>query len=219
MRVIKKAELARKIVKDACPICRGHGCKNCVQAVERINAFSGACIPIAYWDYDFQTFRGDDHFKVHLESYIKSLDKLYIEGKSLALIGRHGVGKTFGACEILKAAIALKYNTKYTTMSEIVDMILSKNYDFKLSLLHSDFLVIDEFDSRYIPTSDRGKETFGANLENIIRTRFQNKLPIIFCTNNSSLNDVFDDTFEQTFDSLFSKSNLTVISVGGVDLR
>lgn len=219
MRVTKKAELARKLIKDNCQTCRGFGCKDCMQKIERINAFSAACIPVAYWDYNLKTFGGDDNFRKHIENYIKDLNKLYADGKSLALVGRHGVGKTFGACEILKAAVLQKYVAKYTTMSEIVDIILSKDYEFKVSLLHSDVLVIDEFDSRYIPTSDRGKETFGANLENIIRTRFQNKLPIIFCTNNSSLNEVFDDTFKQTFDSLFSESNLTVIAVGGIDLR
>lgn len=219
MRITRKAELARKIIMDACLVCKGQGCKSCAQKVERVNVLSGSCIPVAYWDYEFKTFKGDDNFKAHLENYIKSIDKLYNEGKSLALVGRHGVGKTFGACEILKTAISHRYTAKYTTMSEIVDMILFKDYEFKAALLHSDFLVIDEFDSRYIPTSDRGKETFGANLENIIRTRFQNKMPVIFCTNNSSLNDVFDDTFKQTFDSLFAESNITVIAVGGVDLR
>lgn len=219
MRVTRKAELARKAIMDACPVCKGQGCKTCVQKVERVNALSAACIPVLYWDYSLQTFKGNDHFKSVIEDIGKTIDDVYKDGKSFALVGRHGVGKTFGACEILKAAMARKYTCKYTAMSEIVDLIISKDYDFKTSLLHSDFLVIDEFDSRFIPTSDRGKETFGANLENIIRTRFQNKLPIIFCTNNSSLNDVFDDTFKQTFDSLFSESNIVVIAVGGVDLR
>jgi DNA replication protein DnaC len=135
-------------------------------------------------------------------------------------MGVHGLGKTFGACEILKGAMAKKYTCKYTTMSEIVDMIISKDYEFKTHLLHSDFLVIDEFDSRYIPTSDRGKDVFGSNLENIIRTRFQNDMPIIFCTNNTNgMQEIFDDTFQQTFKSLFAESNLISISVGGTDLR
>jgi len=224
MRVIRKAELARKAIMDACSTCNGHGCRECMQKVERVNILSAACIPVAYWNYTLKGFKGDDKFKDNIEKYVRSLDELYTDGKSLAIAGRHGVGKTFAACEILKAAMTLRYVAKYTTMSEIIDRIISKDYEFKTSLLHSDFLVIDEFDSRYIPTSDHGKEVFGTSLENIIRTRIQNKLPIIFCTNNlAGLSDIFDDptftTFAGTFKSLFAESNLITISANGVDLR
>ena len=204
---------------NACPTCKGNGCRDCIRKVEKINAYSAACIPVAYWGYNLQSFQGDANFKGFVENLTKTVEAVYNEGNSYAFVGRHGVGKTFGACEVLKAAITHGYTAKYTTMSEIVDLIISKDIEFKMALLHSDFLVIDEFDSRFIPTTDRGKETFGANLENIIRTRFQNRMPIIFCTNNSSINDVFDDTFKQTFNSLFAESNITSVAVGGIDLR
>ena len=221
MQATKKQEISRKEIMEACLSCKGHGCKICASKVERINAWSIAGIPVLYWTYELNTFPGNEHFKKYLLDITAKIDATYKYGKSLAFTGKYGVGKTSGACEILKAAIAKGYTARYTTMSEIVDMVLSKEerFDFKYALLHCDFLVIDEFDARYVPTTDRGKEMFGTNLENIIRTRIQNLLPIIFCTNNSNLTEVFDGTFGLSFDSLFSNSNVSHIVVGGVYLR
>jgi len=221
MVIQKKIEAAKQALKDACLTCKGHGCRDCVKKVECINVWANAGIPNAYWTYTLQSFSGDQAYKIRLEALLKTPEDMYNDGKLYAFTGKYGVGKTFGACEILKTVLARGYVGRYTTMSEIVDMVMSKEerFDFKQSLLLSDFLVIDEFDSRYIPTSDRGKDVFGSTLENIIRTRIQHKLPTIFCTNNASLDDVFDGTFEQTFDSLFSIRNVVSIPVGGVDLR
>ena len=222
MQAEKKQLIARKAIMDACQTCKGQGCRDCAARVESINAWSTAGIPVSYWDYSLQTFAGDLDFKRRVESMANNIDKLYTIGKSFAFIGVHGVGKTFGACEVLKAALTKNYTVRYTTMNEIVDMVTAKEdrYEFKQGLLLADFIVLDEFDSRYIPTTDRGKEMFGTNLEYIIRTRLQNKLPIIFCTNNTSgLSDVFDGAFEMTFSSLFSKSNIIDIVAGGGDLR
>lgn len=221
MQIEKKQQAAKKAIMDACLTCRGYGCRDCASKVECINVWSKAGIPVSYWSYDMQTFKGDNTIKTRIENCIKTIDLLYTDGRSFAFSGKYGTGKTFSACEIIKTALRKGYTCKYTTMSEIVDMVVSKEerYEFKQWLLLADFLVIDEFDSRHIPTSDRGKEVFGANLENVIRTRFQNKLPIFFCTNNASLDDVFDGTFQQTFSSLFADSNLIQVPFGGVDLR
>lgn len=221
MQIQRKTEAAKKEIMNACATCFGNGCRECASKVECINAWSKAGIPVAYWHYDMQTFKGDNAFRLRLIELVNTIEKVYADGKSIAMTGKYGVGKTFGACELLKTFILRGYTAKYTTMSEIVDMVLAKDdrYVFKMALLQSDIICIDEFDSRYVPTTERGKDMFGANLENIIRTRFQNKLPILFCTNNSSLDDVFDGTFQQTFSSLFAESNLINLPVGGVDLR
>jgi DNA replication protein DnaC len=221
MVVQKKIEAAKQAIMNACATCRGQGCRVCAKKVERVNVWANAGIPVAYWTYSLQTFTGDAAYKTKLESLLKSVDAIYDSGKLYAFTGKYGVGKTFGACEILKNALARGYVGRYTTMSEVVDMIMAREerFDFKQSLLLSDFIVVDEFDSRYIPSTDRGKDVFGSTLENIIRSRLHHKLPIIFCTNNSSLGEVFDGTFEQTFDSLFSANNVVNIPVGGVDLR
>lgn len=221
MQIQKKIEAAKKAITQTCATCKGFGCRDCVKRVECINVWANAGIPNLYWGYTLQSFNGDQAYKTRLEDLIKNPDEIYSYGKLYAFTGKYGVGKTFGACEVLKGALAKGYVGKYTTMSEVVDMVMSKEerFDFKQSLLLSDFLVIDEFDSRYIPATDRGKDVFGSTLENIIRTRLQHNLPTIFCTNNASLDEVFDGTFQQTFDSLFSAKNVVNIPVGGVDLR
>lgn len=222
MHLEKKQELLKQSVMANCNTCKGFGCVDCARQVEIINIYSLASIPIAYWDYTMSGFNGDKVFFDILKSYVANIKGLYLEGKSLVFAGRHGVGKTFGAITLLKIALKNDLMGYYTTMNEIIDVALSKDsgkYNFKHILLETDLLVIDEMDSRFIPSSDLGKEIFGSNLESIVRTRFQNKLPIIFCTNNSSLKEVFDGTFEQTFSSLFSNKNIITIPVGGIDLR
>lgn len=221
MQVQKKIEAAKKAIMNACATCKGHGCRDCVKNVEKINLWANAGIPVAYWEYSLHTFNGDEAYKSKLVSLAGSIDEMYDNGKMYAFTGKYGVGKTFGACHLLKSAINNSYTCRYTTMSEIVDMVMSKEerFDFKQTLLYCDIICIDEMDSRYIPTTDRGKDVFGSTIETIIRSRLQHKLPTIFCTNNSSLDEVFDGTFEQTFNSLFSVKNVINIPVGGVDLR
>lgn len=221
MLAIKKQLAIRKAIMDACNTCVGHGCRDCAFQVEIVNKLANAEIPAAYWDYTLDSFKGNTGFKDKIIELTNIIENLYTDGKSFSFTGKYGVGKTFGACMLLRAALLKGYTAKYTTMNEIIDMVLAKEdrFEFKQALLLADFVVIDELDSRYIPTTDRGKEMFGTNLEYIIRSRLQNKLPIIFCTNNSRISEVFDGAFEQTFSSLFSKSNITEISVGGVDLR
>ena len=46
-----------------------------------------------------------------------------------------------------------------------------------------DFLVIDEFDSRFIQSETAG-ELYGRILESIIRIRFQNNMPTIMISND-----------------------------------
>lgn len=221
MQIQRKIEAAKKAIMSACQTCKGFGCRDCVKKVECINVWANAGIPNTYWTLSLHSFPGDPAYKARLEALLKTPDDMYNDGKLYAFTGKYGVGKTFGACEVLKTVISRGFVGRYTTMSEVVDMVMSKEerFDFKQALLLSDFIVIDEFDSRYIPATDRGKDVFGSTLENIIRTRLQHKLPTIFCTNNASIDDVFDGTFEQTFASLFSAKNVVNIPVGGVDLR
>ena len=219
MPTIKKQEIAQQNIMKACK-CEGFGCKFCAKKVEHINTISRAGIPVSYWDYNLDTFFGNVEFKKLIEEYVKNIDGIFNSGKSIIFMGNLGVGKTFAGIELLKAASYKKYSILYTAMSEIIDMLLNREtkYNFKSLLLDSDFLMIDELDSRHMPSSDYAKEIFGENLEYIIRSRIQNKLPIIFCTNNSDLN-MFEGYFKYVFDSLLSKNNLIKIPVAGLDLR
>jgi DNA replication protein DnaC len=217
----RKREIAKKSLMDSCNTCKGLGCRECAASVERINVLAKANIPAAYWNYSLSTFNGNPIFKAQIEELVQNIESMYNSGKSIVFTGPHGIGKTFGGIEILKAAMAQKMDVFYTTMNEVIDSVLSKEgrYGFKQMMISSAYLMLDEVDSRFVPTSDLGKDVFGANIENIIRCRLQNNLPMIICSNNSSLLNVFDGSFKQTFNSLFSSRSFTYIPVGGVDLR
>lgn len=222
----RKLEIARQSVIRACVKCGGQGCKECNAKAECFNIWSVANIPVAYWTLTLKTFPGHESVSNWVKECIGSLDKIYADGKSFSLNSSAcGLGKTFAACEVLKRALVAGYTARYTTMPEAIDMVSNKEerIAFKSVMLDADFVVIDEFDRRFLPGTDYGKELFGSTMENIIRSRFQNKLPIIFCSNETEgkfgIDVVFDGLFAQSFGSLFSKSNVINVPIFGVDLR
>lgn len=221
MQISKKQELAKKAIMDSCSTCKGYGCRECASRIAYIDVLSNANIPSKYWNYNIDTFHGDPLFKKVVVDKLSSIDKLYNDGVSIIFTGKMGVGKTWGGIEILKHALIHKYDALYTTMNEIIDLLTSKDdkHAFKKVLQSVSFLMIDEFDGRYMPQSEYGQEIFGSNLENVIRTRLQNNLPMIICTNNSDVLKIFSGVFEQTFNSLFSSDSFITIPVGGLDLR
>jgi DNA replication protein DnaC len=220
MRIVKKQEAVRKAIIDSCKLCSGNGCRNCANKVEHINKLASAGIPALYWNLSMQTFAGNEMLKKKIANYVNTIDDIYIAGKVLVFMGGMGTGKTFGGIEILKAATNKNYTILYTTFTEIIDMLLSKteNLIFKNLLLATDYVMIDELDTRYMSSSERAREIYGANLEYIIRTRMQNGLPMIFCTNNSDL-DLFDGIFGEALGSLLSQKHVEITPVGGLDLR
>ena len=80
-----------------------------------------------------------------------------------------------------------------------------------------DFIVIDEVDRRFFP-STASQELYGNHFENILRTRVQNKLPTILCTNSEDISQIFEGEFESSFASLRSQF-IKVIKAGGKDAR
>lgn len=217
----KKIELFREQVIQSC-ICLGIGCWECASKNELVLGMAEAKIPLEYWSYSIKTFNGNEEFKSLIINIKKNIKEIFANGNNYSLVGRLGVGKTFGACEILKAVIKENYNGKYTLMTEMIDNITNKTtrFDYKQAMKNADFLVIDEFDRRHIPNSDAASETFAAAIESIVRHRLQNKLPTIFCSNEETIQDVFIDNlhFADVFKSLMLK-NITEISVQGIDLR
>lgn len=219
---VKKRELVKKSIMDSCPTCVGQGCRECASKLERINKWASVGIPVAYWNYSINTFSGDEHFKAKIVDMAENIDEVYADGKSYAFVGKFGIGKTFGATYLLKAAINSGYTCKYTTMNEIIEVALSKDqdkYSFRYDILNADFCVIDEMSNRFISASSNAQELFGSNLEYLIRSRLQNNLPTFFCTNDIEITDTFGGNFEGVFSSLFSGSNLEVVHIAGQDLR
>jgi DNA replication protein DnaC len=149
-----------------------------------------------------------------------NLSKFYQIGASVCFSGQHGVGKSFTASCIIKKACQKNYHCTYTTLTDVVNALVdAPREDRSLSqrqLTMSDFVVLDEVDPRFFGT-DAAADMFGKTLEHIFRTRSQNKLPTIFCTNSPNPVEAFSGSIKQSIDSLMSK--VKIIPIMGKDFR
>jgi len=187
-----------------------------------INRYAESNIPIEYWSLKMEKdFHGDQRLLDKYVEYTKDLKQSYINGSSLCFAGTHGVGKTMTVTSILKKASNKGFSCLYTTLSDIVSVLTAANNEEKflarkeLSLV--DFLVIDEFDSRFIQ-SENAADLYARSLENIFRTRSQNKMPTLMCTNSPNVIESFNGALKASVDSLM-KGYLKVVPVFGEDYR
>lgn len=217
----KKLDLVEKKIISSCPNCHGSGCQSCKSKVSRIKIYDYANIPMDYWFLAFKNFQGDQKFKEYISKKLEKIDEIYELGNSFAFIGNFGTGKTYAACCILKTALVSGYSAKYYNMSELINGITSHNEDdenFLHTIINTDFLVIDEFGKRWVFPSEKAEQLFGQNLEHVLRTRFQNHLPTIVCSNDDNLDDVLSEEFSKALSSLRSRY-MEVIPVIGKDFR
>lgn len=178
------------------------------------NRYAESNIPINYWDLDMVSFKGADG----LLSFYKELNiqSVYNSGQSFFLIGPHGTGKSSTATNILKSACHKNYSCLYTTLSDIVASLLDAPFEEKFlsrkELTIVDFLVIDEVDSRFSP-SENSSDLFGRTLEQIFRTRLQNKIPMILCSNSPNPIEMFSGAIKESLDSLYSSTKM-IVAIG-----
>lgn len=168
-------------------------------------------------------FTGDKALLQSYNSYTRDVEVAYDLGMSVCYAGNHGRGKTMTSTCILKKVIETGlYSTLYVNLTDIISVLSSSDVssqsksEAKRVLHNSDFLVIDEFDSRFMG-SDNAVDLFGRTLEPIVRGRIQNKLPTILCTNNTDPTELFNGQLKQSFKSLMKK--MKIISVLGTDHR
>lgn len=144
----------------------------------------------------------------------------YINGLSFCLAGTHGVGKTLTVTNILKSIIAKKFTGLYTTLGDIVSVLTTASGEDKFitrkELTEVDFLVIDEFDSRFVAT-ESAADLFGRTLEHILRSRLQNKLPIIMVSNSPNPVETFNGSLRESLGSLMNQ--VPLIPIIGEDFR
>jgi DNA replication protein DnaC len=176
------------------------------------NRYYESNIPMAYWDLEMNRFEGPKELLNIYNRVIENISLFYREGKSLCLAGANGIGKTSTATNILKQACQRNYNSLYTTLSDIVSVLIDSPYDSKFlarkELMTADFLVCDELDPRWI--SENGADLFARTLESIFRTRQQNKLPTIFCTNSPNPIEAFSGALKQSIGSLMSSTDMVI---------
>lgn len=220
----KKVAMEKAEVVRNCKKCGGKGCPVCFGYASYMDRMAEAEVPVDYWRRNIKDFYGDQNFGTYVQKYTKNLKKAYLDGVSLCFVGHPGTGKTFAACSILKQAVLPNvgspdyFSAYYTTMVDAVTKLMSpRGYGFRELLKNYDFLVIDELDPRFFP-SENSKDLYGNHLENILRTRVQNKLPTIMCTNSEDVTQIFSGEFGRTFESLISQF-VRVLRAGGRDAR
>jgi len=216
-----KINRVKQKIKENCKECVGTGCSICLSKMSRMDRYALSNIPVEYWNLSFKDFSGDSKFKNLIRLKIENISDLYDNGKSFMFSGGLGTGKTYTACCILKRAIASGYTGLYTTMADVVANMLSREIDtakYYNELLDKDFLVIDEFSSHWIFPSEKAEQLFGTSLEYVLRTRFQNQLPTILCSNNDDVDQIFGGFFAKSFKSLRSH-HIELYVVGGKDFR
>jgi len=217
MSVANKRDLVKEKVK------RDHGCagacSRCARIHKLIDLMYEANIPVGYWFLTMKKFEGAPELKQVYDEYVGSLREQYMEGKSVCFAGNQGTGKTMSSICILKQALKQNFSAYYTTASDILNNVTSsKNNELREKLRTTDFLVIDELDSRFF-VSDSAKELFSGIYENVFRFRAHNTLPTIICTNETEgVLKVFHGAGVQSIESL-NHQYLTVYPVVGPDFR
>src|SRR5690606_27675418 len=102
-------------------------------------------------------------------------------------------------CNILKRAVEKGSSGLYITLNDIISATQSQEkYSARKELLTVDFLVIDEFDSRHIPQTDKSTDFFGRVLEDTLRWRAQNMLPLFLCTNSPNPLEAFHGSIKES---------------------
>jgi DNA replication protein DnaC len=221
----KKLQWGLRKVIDSYPEYKDWSLENtfsieCEARIEAIYRYVEANIPVDYWFLNMKDFKGDKILYKKYNEIVSDIDKQYNDGLRICIAGRHGVGKTFTAASILKRSVEKGFSSLYLTLTDIINIMISKNQSEKTlareGLLKVDFLVIDEFDSRFMG-SDGASDLYGRIIEPTLRHRLQNKLPIIISTNNLDIVSSFNGPLKDSIGSLMKLFNK--LPVLGSDFR
>ena len=220
----KKLMMEMQLTLEACPKCQGKplnkACQDCNTLNSILQRFANANIPVRYWRLKMSEFIGPTALKKLYDETTLNLDSAYRSGLTFCLTGNHGVGKTMTVTSILRTALAKGYSGLYTTLNQIVLSLTShtdeSRIDIRKAYTSVDFLIIDEFDPRHMG-SDNAADLFGRILEDVFRTRVQNNLPTLMCTNSPNVQESFQGSIKTSISSLMSY--VKEIPVIGKDVR
>lgn len=196
-------------------------CDKCSIKSIAFNRYAASNIPLSYWHLEMKDFKGSKDLLDMYENVIKDLPRAYKYGLSCCVSGTHGVGKTTTVVNILKKAAHKNYSCLYTTLTDIINSLIDSPNEEKFlarkELTSVDFLVIDEFDSRHMGNSTMSTDLFGKTFEHVFRTRTQNKMPVIMCSNSPNIVEAFTGPIKQSIESLMS--GIKIFTVLGKDFR
>ena len=180
-----------------------------------------ANIPVDFWWRDMSDWMGSSVLENYYTGFTKDIKTSYKDGKRALFAGAHGRGKTMVSCCILKRAVEKQYSAAYVNLVDIIHIMLTSSNEVKNqareTLLNVDFLVIDEFDARFMG-SENAADLFGRILEPIMRTRIQNRMPLILCTNSINVAESFSGPLQASIESLMNMVTLVTV-IGGQDAR
>jgi len=202
-------------------ITLSNACTRCGAINTAMRRFEEANIPLRYWRISMENdFYGDSTLLNLYKETTGDLNKAYDEGLTFCLAGSHGVGKSMTITSILKKAAVKGFTCLYTTLSDIVTVTVSAPNEDKFyarkELLSVDFLAIDEFDPRHMSTG-ASSDLFGKTLEDVLRKRVENQLPLFLCTNSTNVVESFEGPIKHSIQSLMNYAR--IIPVLGKDFR
>jgi DNA replication protein DnaC len=173
--------------------------------VDAIQRYYDANIPVDYWFRDMGKFKGSKTLNKTYNEVIKSVDNAYSDGTRICFAGQYGIGKTMICACILKRVVETgRYSALYVNLTDIVNLLTSQSSDkleARKMLLSVDFLVVDEFDNRFMGT-ENAADLFGRMLEPVLRSRIQNQLPLFLCTNSPNVAASFTGSLRASIESL-----------------
>jgi DNA replication protein DnaC len=177
-----------------------------------------ANIPVKYWQLEVnRDFKGDKSLFDFYKNITTDLNESYRKGAAYCFAGKYGLGKTMVITNILKRALEKGFSGIYVNLGDIVSAMKSnESFIARRELLKTDFVMIDEFDPRYMAT-DSASDFYGRVLEDVLRNRSQNKLPIFMCTNSHNPVSGFNGAIQESITSLMNY--VKVIPVLGKDFR
>lgn len=180
-----------------------------------------ANIPVDYWWREMTDWSGPAVLDRVYQDVTKDIKASFKKGERAFFAGKHGIGKTMISCCILKRVVEKQYSALYVNLTDIIHIMLNSSPQVKSeareALLNIDFLVIDEFDARFMGT-ENAADLFGRILEPIMRTRIQNRMPLFFCTNSVKVEESFSGPLRASIESLMKVVKLVPV-IGGQDMR
>jgi len=181
-----QAVLERKYyaIVEACK-CRA-GCQKCARTKRLYVDLATAQIPVKYWDYKLKDLEWDEIAAAKVQKYAKKLEEARTRGIGLFMWGHGGVGKSLGACLVLKEALKKGFTARFTTLSQTIAMSTDGLYDreareaFQHEVLQVDFLVLDDIDKTYRSEKTRFLDS---QTDAVFRQRANFNLPVIVTSN------------------------------------
>lgn len=217
----EKREMFKAKIRENCTKCKNApmACVTCCQNMVRLEKFNSSNVPVVYWQLNIETLSSNNAFKDFLIGWKEKINENISSGQNICIAGGIGRGKTFGATFIMKQAIENNISCWYDTMFSIKQK-MTMDHEYASYLGSVDLLVIDEFDSRFVPKSEDAINFLASNIECLLRDRFHNMKSTIICTNeeDGKYYKGFIGIFYDVFESL-NNQYVKTFFLGGKDLR